>query len=131
MQDREKLISICHKVYEKGFVAASDGNVSAITSDNTILITRSGICKGDVAENVSSLENSVSELNQDATVNVVKTPQEIAELDGLIIPGGESTTTTGHLAGRLAWYEMTRRSVSLGAMARLHPDRSTQTSSPG
>lgn len=48
--------------------------------------------QGDVAENVSSLEDSVSELNQDATVHVVKTPQEIAELDGLIIPGGESTT---------------------------------------
>jgi len=48
--------------------------------------------QGDVAENVSSLENSISELNQDATVNVVKTPEEIAELDGLIIPGGESTT---------------------------------------
>ncbi len=48
--------------------------------------------QGDVAENVSSLENSVSELNQDATVNVVKTPQEISELDGLLIPGGESTT---------------------------------------
>lgn len=48
--------------------------------------------QGDVAENVSSLENSISELNQDATVNVVKTPEDIAELDGLIIPGGESTT---------------------------------------
>lgn len=48
--------------------------------------------QGDVAENVSSLEHSVSELNQDATINVVKTPQEIADLDGLIIPGGESTT---------------------------------------
>ena len=48
--------------------------------------------QGDVAENVSSLKNSISELNQDATVNVVKTPEEIAELDGLIIPGGESTT---------------------------------------
>jgi len=48
--------------------------------------------QGDVAENVSALENSISELNQDATVNVVKTPEEIAELDGLIIPGGESTT---------------------------------------
>jgi len=48
--------------------------------------------QGDVAENVSSLENSITELNQDATVNIVKTPEEIAELDGLIIPGGESTT---------------------------------------
>ncbi|AFS83422.1 pyridoxal 5'-phosphate synthase glutaminase subunit PdxT [Candidatus Nitrosopumilus sediminis] len=48
--------------------------------------------QGDVAENVSSLENSVTELNQDATVNIVKTPEEISQLDGLIIPGGESTT---------------------------------------
>ena len=48
--------------------------------------------QGDVAENVSSLKNSITELNQDATVNIVKTPEEIAELDGLIIPGGESTT---------------------------------------
>ena len=42
--------------------------------------------QGDVAENVSSLENSITELNQDATVNIVKTPEEIAELDGLLIP---------------------------------------------
>ncbi|HEY5736064.1 MAG TPA: pyridoxal 5'-phosphate synthase glutaminase subunit PdxT [Nitrosopumilus sp.] len=48
--------------------------------------------QGDVAENISSLKNSVTELNQDATVNVVKTPEEISQLDGLIIPGGESTT---------------------------------------
>ena len=48
--------------------------------------------QGDVAENVSSLEHSITELNQDATVNVVKTPEEISQLDGLIIPGGESTT---------------------------------------
>ena len=48
--------------------------------------------QGDVAENVSSLVHSVNELNQDATVKVVKTPEEIAELDGLLIPGGESTT---------------------------------------
>jgi pyridoxal 5'-phosphate synthase pdxT subunit len=48
--------------------------------------------QGDVAENVSSLEHSITELNQDATVNIVKTPEEIAELDGLLIPGGESTT---------------------------------------
>jgi len=50
MSEFEKLISVCHKVYEKGFVAASDGNISLITSENTILITRSGICKGDITE---------------------------------------------------------------------------------
>ena len=50
MSEIEKLISVCHKVYEKGFVSAYDGNVSAITENNTIIITRSGICKGDVTE---------------------------------------------------------------------------------
>ncbi len=50
MSEIEKLISVCHKVYNKGFVSAFDGNVSAITENNTILITRSGICKGDVTE---------------------------------------------------------------------------------
>jgi len=51
MPDIEKLISICHKVHAKGFVAATDGNISAITPDNTILITRSGIRKSDVTDN--------------------------------------------------------------------------------
>ena len=48
--------------------------------------------QGDVAENISSLEDSVKELNQDASVTIVKTPKQIEELDGLVIPGGESTT---------------------------------------
>lgn len=51
MSDVDNLIRICHKVYEKRFVSATDGNVSAITQNNTVLITRSGICKGDVTEN--------------------------------------------------------------------------------
>jgi L-fuculose-phosphate aldolase len=50
MSEIDKLISICHKVYEKRFVSASDGNISLITSENSILITRSGICKGDITE---------------------------------------------------------------------------------
>lgn len=48
MSDREQLIEICHKVYAKGFVAAYDGNISVYTKNNTILITRSAVSKGDV-----------------------------------------------------------------------------------
>jgi len=48
--------------------------------------------QGDVIENVSSLVASIADLNQDATVHVVKTPEEISQMDGLVIPGGESTT---------------------------------------
>lgn len=50
MSPKKKLVEICHKVYSKGFVAAYDGNISCRTLKNTVLITRSGICKGDVTE---------------------------------------------------------------------------------
>lgn len=50
MSSKKKLVEICHKVYAKGFVAAYDGNISARTENNNVLITRSGICKGDIKE---------------------------------------------------------------------------------
>jgi L-fuculose-phosphate aldolase len=50
MSEISRLVEICHKVYEKGFVSSFDGNVSVITPQNTILITRSAVCKGDVTE---------------------------------------------------------------------------------
>ena len=48
---KKKLVEVCHKVYSKGFVAAYDGNISARSENNTVLITRSGICKGNVTVN--------------------------------------------------------------------------------
>lgn len=45
-----ELIEFCHKVYEKGYVAAYDGNLSVRLDSERILITRAGICKGDVTE---------------------------------------------------------------------------------
>ena len=47
--------------------------------------------QGDAAENLSSTQDALKELNQEGIVHTVKTPEQIAELDGLIIPGGEST----------------------------------------
>lgn len=47
--------------------------------------------QGDVAENVFATEIALSELNLKGNVVTVKTPEDIAKLDGLIIPGGEST----------------------------------------
>lgn len=51
MSLRKELVEACHKVYEKGFVAAYDGNLSARVDDQRILITPSGKCKGEVEEN--------------------------------------------------------------------------------
>ena len=48
--------------------------------------------QGDVHENLLSVKAAIDELGIDVKVIEVKTPDEISSLDGLIIPGGESTT---------------------------------------
>ena len=47
--------------------------------------------QGDVTENFLSTMVSMNELGLDGAVSQVKTAEQIAKLDGLIIPGGEST----------------------------------------
>jgi len=48
--------------------------------------------QGDVHENLLSTKTAIDELGVDVKVIEVKTPDKISSLDGLIIPGGESTT---------------------------------------
>ena len=48
--------------------------------------------QGDVNENIISVQTAIDELGINGTVASVKTPEEISTIDGLIIPGGESTT---------------------------------------
>lgn len=47
--------------------------------------------QGDVAENIRTTKEALQELDESGSVIAVKTPEQIAKLDGLIIPGGEST----------------------------------------
>lgn len=47
--------------------------------------------QGDVEENIIATKMALEELGIEGIVNEVKTPEQISELDGLIIPGGEST----------------------------------------
>jgi len=48
--------------------------------------------QGDVQENLISTKKAIKELGIEAKAVEVKTTEEIRNLDGLIIPGGESTT---------------------------------------
>lgn len=41
------IVAVCRKLAASGFVAATDGNVSARVDSRTILITRSGLSKGE------------------------------------------------------------------------------------
>ncbi len=45
------IIDICHRLYTKGFVTATDGNVSVRLENGNILTTRTAINKGMVTEN--------------------------------------------------------------------------------
>jgi len=47
--------------------------------------------QGDVAENIMATKMAMEELGIEGTVNEIKNPEQISDLDGLIIPGGEST----------------------------------------
>ena len=48
--------------------------------------------QGDVEENLVATKTALDELGIKGTVSTVKTPDQIAKLDGIILPGGESTT---------------------------------------
>lgn len=45
---RTHIVEVCHRLYSRGMVTATDGNVSVRLPAGTVLITRSGISKGDV-----------------------------------------------------------------------------------
>ncbi len=48
--------------------------------------------QGDVAENVSSIRQALDDAGRAGNVIPVKTSQDVVRIDGLVIPGGESTT---------------------------------------
>src|SRR5205085_4012909 len=45
---RAELSEVCKKLYARGYVVATDGNVSARLPDGRLLVTPSGFCKGDL-----------------------------------------------------------------------------------
>ncbi len=66
MSLRNELVEICKKVYNNGFVAALDGNLSARISADKILITPSAKCKGEITEDdllVTDLSGNLIEGN--------------------------------------------------------------------
>ncbi len=46
-----QMIDVCHRLYARGMVTATDGNVSVRFANGNVLATRSGVNKGDVGEN--------------------------------------------------------------------------------
>jgi L-fuculose-phosphate aldolase len=60
----DELVQVCRKIYLNKFVTAYDGNVSVRNSPNTFLITRSGVCKGEVtADDILEIDANGTVLN--------------------------------------------------------------------
>jgi len=47
----QEMVTVCHRLAEKGMVSATDGNISVRTKTGTFYTTRSSIHKGDVTIN--------------------------------------------------------------------------------
>ncbi len=45
-----EIIKVAHKLYDSGFVVATDGNISVKIAPDKFLFTPTGICKGDLTE---------------------------------------------------------------------------------
>jgi L-fuculose-phosphate aldolase len=50
LQQRETIVRYGKMLYERGFIAATDGNISARLDENRLLITPTCICKGMMSE---------------------------------------------------------------------------------
>ena len=46
--------------------------------------------QGDIEENVAATKQALQELQVDGTIDLVRYPEEMEKVDGLILPGGES-----------------------------------------
>ncbi len=49
---KQEIVTYCHKLYAHQFVAANDGNISVLLNNDTVLITPTGVSKGDMTEDM-------------------------------------------------------------------------------
>ncbi|HZB79857.1 MAG TPA: pyridoxal 5'-phosphate synthase glutaminase subunit PdxT [Nitrososphaera sp.] len=54
--------------------------------------------QGDIEENVAATNQALQELRINGNVEMVRYPEEIERIDGLILPGGESTVQSSLVA---------------------------------
>lgn len=45
---KEQIVEVCHKLWQKGWVAANDGNVSVRVASGLYLATQTGVSKADI-----------------------------------------------------------------------------------
>ena len=67
METREQICDICHKMWQKGWVAANDGNVSARLADGNIMTTPTGLSKSVIQPEmlvIVDIDGNIIEANE-------------------------------------------------------------------
>ncbi len=90
MREREELIRVCHLVAEKGFVSATDGNLSMRMDNDNYLITPSGKNKGELSpddlleiDNMGEIVNGNGKVTTEVKIHLVAY-QKRAEVNSVI-----------------------------------------------
>ena len=100
MQLREQICDVCHKMWQLGWVAANDGNVSAKLEDGTFLATPTGMSKSFI------------------------TPEKLVHIDktGQILEALEGYRPSSEITMHLRCYE---EREDVGAVLHAHPPVAT------
>ena len=100
MQLREQICDVCHKMWQLGWVAANDGNVSAKLEDGTILATPTGMSKSFI------------------------TPEKLVHIDktGKVLDALEGYRPSSEIKMHLRCYE---EREDVGAVLHAHPPVAT------
>jgi pyridoxal 5'-phosphate synthase pdxT subunit len=80
---------------------------------NSIKIGVLGI-QGDIEENVSCTKSALKRARRRGEIKVVRHSEEIENLDGLIIPGGESTVMSSLISTQDNLFQSIKRRISEG-----------------
>ncbi|WP_455013715.1 class II aldolase/adducin family protein [Hominenteromicrobium sp.] len=100
MELREQMCDICHKMWQLGWVAANDGNLSAKLPDGTFLATPTGISKSFI------------------------TPEKLVRIDaeGNVLEGLEGYRPSSEIKMHLRCY---KERDDVGAVLHAHPPTAT------
>lgn len=97
---REQICDVCHKMWQKGWVAANDGNVSVRLEDGTFLATPTGMSKSFI------------------------TPEKLVHIDkdGKVLDGEQGLRPSSEIKMHLRCY---REREDVGAVLHAHPPVAT------
>ncbi|WP_338595275.1 class II aldolase/adducin family protein [Clostridium baratii] len=100
MEIREQICDVCHKMWQLGWVAANDGNVTVKLEDGTFLATPTGISKSFI------------------------TPEKLVHIDenGEVLDGPEGAKPSSEIKMHLRCY---KEREDIGAVVHAHPPTAT------